>query len=68
MKRVMRDVTEYINKGEIYSSKHLYLQWSPDKLLIPPDSDEYQIVGNCMEDGHGLIENAELVNKFSCVK
>ena len=67
VKCVMRDVTEHIKKGEIYSSKRVYLQWSPDKILTPPDSEEYQIVGNSMEDGHGLIATTKLVNEFRCV-
>ena len=68
VKHVLRDVTDHIKKGETYSSKRLYLPWSNDKILLLPDSDEYQIIGNSMEDGHGLITTTEVVNEFRCVK
>ena len=48
--------------GETYSSKRIYLLWSDDKPLIPSKSRGFQIVGDSMEDGHGLIATTELVN------
>ena len=67
VKKVMRDVSEHISKGKVYSGKRHYSTWSDSKLLIPPDSDEYQIIGDSMEDGHRLIATTELVNEFRCV-
>ena len=67
VKNVMRDVADHVDRGEAYSSKKRYSSWGEDKILIPSTSDEYQIIGNSMEDGHGLIATTELVNEFRCV-
>ena len=40
------------------------MSWGDEKILIPPDSDEYQIIGDSMEDRHGLIATSEFVNEF----
>ena len=66
--KVFEDVTECRAKGTIYDADRKYSSWADEKLLIPSESDEYQLVGNSMEDGHGLLATTELVNESRCVQ
>ena len=62
VKNVMHNISGHIKRGVEHSSKRVYLPWIDNKLLIPPESDEYQIIGDSMEDGHGLTATTELIN------
>ena len=53
-----------IARGDQYSPEQVYSTWSNEKLLISSKSDDYQLIANCMEDGHSITTTWELVNEM----
>ena len=59
---VFEDVLQCEEEDTVYKGERKYSKWSDEKYLISSDSHEYQIIGNAMEDEHGLRATTDLVN------
>ena len=64
VKRVLMDVLCCEEEGTVYRGKRVYSRWSAEKILITTNSREYQILGDAMEDRHGLCATTALINEY----
>ena len=61
---VFKDILLAESVDKPYLPDRKYSNWSDSRRLIPSTSAEYQLIGDAMEDGHGIRATCELVNEF----